>query len=99
MNFTERRVLARQINHQYPGYGWCQRCNLNWQVAPHHTTWFLEDETGGHGASPLCQDCWQECDVETRLSFYRLLWDEYALEGNGYEQGWPLVEQAVRSGK
>lgn len=99
MNLAERRLLARRINHQYAGSGWCQRCNLNWQVTTHHTTWFLEDETGGHGVSPLCEDCWQECTVEERLVFYRLLWDEYAVESSDYEQEWPLVEKAVRAGK
>lgn len=99
-----RRIRARFTNWLHPGWGRCKRCNLNWHDAPGHTTTYLRDETGGSGIFAICQQCWQECSIEERIPYYRLLWVDQQRWVSETEQAdhiekWRLIESAVRQGK
>lgn len=67
-----------------------------WVGVELHSTWYER----GSGMFPLCEGCWAELTPETRLPYYRALWDRWwksASEG-GYEppRPWGRIELAVR---
>lgn len=50
---------------------------------------------------PLCEQCWNELTPETRIPYYRQLYDHWASDDEVKEDLEPFetIEQAVREGK
>lgn len=82
------------------GYSHCGRCKTNWGFVDGHVTQFVSDETDGDwykgangklnaasGIFPLCEQCWSDLTPDTRLPFYRSMFDEQ-------ERRWPEIAYA-----
>jgi hypothetical protein len=85
-------VIAREGE---TGYGRCYQCHRNWKLCRAHSTDFNRES----GCFPLCQECWQELDVEGRLVYYRQLWQDWNREDTYPLEEWTQIEAAVRQGK
>jgi len=78
----------------YPGYGCCGRCQTVWALVKGHST----DYKPGLGCFPLCEKCWKALVPETRLPYYRQLWEEWKRWGEQDESEWQAIEAAVLAG-
>jgi hypothetical protein len=79
----------------YPSYGGCFRCLRQWKiVAPHHTMY-----SDSAGCFPLCGECWRELTPETRLPFYRKLYNQWASELNPCMPTFQDIKNAVMRGE
>jgi hypothetical protein len=58
----------------HPGYSGCKRCYRRWAITKGHHTMYSDSR----GCFPLCKDCWGELTPETRLPFYRQMYDGWA---------------------
>lgn len=83
--------IGRLSDFLVSGYSHCGRCKTNWHYCEGHATRYYQ----GGGCFPLCEKCWAELTPETRLPFYREMFERW----EGVEAGvWPAIERAVRNG-
>lgn len=85
----------------HPGWGACKRCGVTWDVAESHQTRYRgcprPDGTRGAGCFPLCEKCWHELRSPAhRLTYYKQLVEEW---GEGREDDWPVIQEAVLNGE
>jgi hypothetical protein len=86
--FCDERIgIAGQ--RKAPGYGHCERCKTPWKFVDGHVT---SIGTNGKGVFPLCEACWRETDIATRLVYY-----QSAFVRLGWLGSWTEIEQAVRA--
>ena len=81
------RIGARS-HAQNPYSGWCLRCKTSWMMVEVHSTHYAT----GRGCFPLCALCWGELTPETRLPYYRELWESWGPRAN---TTWEPIERAV----
>lgn len=93
LNLAFRRYTAKLHNPHHPGISGCYRCYRNWMICQGHDTQF----NARSAMFPLCEECWQELTPQTRLPYYRQLWDDW---NDSYPKDeWDAIEAAVREGK
>lgn len=75
-NYMKARLaVAPAMQAKFYGFSCCERCGFPWPLVPSHSTWFSVTKNGGRGASPLCEDCWQDLGIgEFRLPYYEASW-------------------------
>ena len=82
----------------FPGYGGCYRCGRSWPICEIHTTAYDD----GAGCFPLCKECWQELTPETRLPYYRKLYNKWERDSARLKiplrYAWDKIEAAVMNG-
>ena len=69
----------------------CERCGRTSNVGKDHLTIYAL----GKGCFPLCEDCWQKLEPETRLPYYRKSFEKWE---HNYAN-WDDVKKAVMEGK
>ena len=89
-----RQKVGRYAQRLAPDYGHCRRCLLPWLFTQGHDTMYVE----GTGCFPLCEKCWLELPAESRLPFYRELYELWQREDEHLET-WSMIEAAVLEGK
>lgn len=68
---TVKAYRARQEN---PGWGYCGRCGMPWNLVETHTTYY----TTTSGCFPLCEECWTALGCgEARIEYYKALIDHW----------------------
>lgn len=73
----ETRIIMGHVSRTVdPGCGFCYRCGRTWRVCAAHDT---ELELG-HGCSALCEECWEELDWETRIPYYKMMFDSWEMD-------------------
>ena len=87
MKLWLRRIIGN-ITKPLTFYGTCGRCNRHWGICEYHVTHFSSSE----GCFPLCEECWQELTPETRLPYYRELWEQ---RGTSSVERWEKIKKAV----
>lgn len=95
-----RRAAGRAARYTTsPGFGWCYRCLMPWNLVESHVTHYGV----GHGCFPLCDWCWPQLTPEERLPYYEELvagWRMDSALDNGAP--WPetltLIRNAVLAG-
>lgn len=85
MSYRVRRLLSPLARLAAPAYSHCLRCKMPWAFVREHITKY-ED---GAGCFPLCQGCWSELDLFSRLMFYAQLWQEWKRGGDLDEMNQP----------
>ena len=93
MKLHFRKLIGNFAQLFNTDYGACGRCNRHWAFCEYHVT----NYTLGNGCFPLCEECWQELTPETRLPYYRELW-EYWAQTSPYpptEEKWEEIKKAV----
>lgn len=64
-----------------PRYSWCMRCGTAWKFVEGRAVYYNKpsesttDKPWGHFA--LCQECWDECDVEERVQHHMAAFNQY----------------------
>lgn len=92
-------------------HGGCLCCHRRWCEVD--MKYHITDDGAGSGAFPLCEECWSSLTPETRLPYYRQLWDQW--RGDLYQcrmgpkermeelaridARWPLIQTALADGK
>ena len=100
MNIKVRRFVGALSRVFCLGWGWCYCCNRTWNICESHST----KMNMGEGCFPLCEDCWKELTPETRLPYYRMLFDAWVSNGDRYDNGrewnetWKIIVSAVEGG-
>ena len=74
------------------GYGACGRCGDTFNWKPWHET----QEDGNRGCLPLCESCWSALTPETRLPYYRELFESWVIQDPAR---WNAMEAAVMAGR
>ena len=96
MNKQIRKILGVISQKVFPQMGSCGSCGMTWNVCEGHSTNYTESS----GCFPLCELCWKELTPETRLPFYRKLWDSWEKENVvDKDNRWKNIEKAVLEGK
>jgi hypothetical protein len=95
-----RAMIERVLS---PGIGYCYRCKRPWRIdhrwgTPYHETRY-EYDNERRGCFPLCESCWTSLTPETRLPYYRRLYESWVAQTpSGYEKyvvDWPTLREAV----
>lgn len=89
-----RRIEGIEARKDAAGYGWCLRCGRPWTICKGHSTEFRD----GIGCFPLCDECWAELAPETRLPYYRQMWNEWEIMAGAVHYEWQDIEEAVMKG-
>ena len=100
MKLKIRRLIGKIANCFLKKCGKCYRCGRQWQICKEHLTPYIE----GHSCFPLCEECWQELTPQTRLPFYRELWELWNSEdendnGVPYSEIWRCLKISVLDGQ
>jgi hypothetical protein len=86
-----RAALERLVA---PGYSTCDRCRRPQRFAPRHDT-MLGPWPESRGASPLCEQCWEDLGTaERRQPYYRALWERWKAHGT-HVATWEEIRNAV----
>ena len=79
--------------------GTCLHCHRVWSaVEPHETPYEFAGHSPMKSCFPLCEECWQELTPETRLPYYRQLFESWEQFGPQQAETWLLIDEAVRRG-
>jgi hypothetical protein len=95
MKLFLRRLIGIYSIIAYLGYGGCMRCWCRWKLAAPHTTMYTNERY----CFPLCGVCWGELTPETRLPFYRKLYNEWSSELSGDLPAFQDIKNAVMRGE
>ncbi len=77
----------------------CSRCHRFWsEVSLHETPYKFVGHIQVATCFPLCEQCWQELTPETRLPYYRALFETWERFGPQPTETWLLIDEAVRKG-
>lgn len=84
---------------RWPGRSHCMRCETAWGAVDGHSTPYNKTS----GMFPLCKACWAELTPDSRLPFYRVLYEQWAFQARlgGYPSNphWSEIEAAVLAGR
>lgn len=90
--------IGRISQFLYPSFGSCGRCKTTWNIIDHHCTNYTERD----GCFPLCEYCWQSLTPETRLPYYRALFErweaDFAEAEIDMDSKWSDIKSAVLAG-
>lgn len=108
LSFLKGRRIGPISWYLGPGYSQCQRCKTTWAfVEPHAVDYALcsdnddsfvepDGKMGGSGIFFLCEQCWNECSVNERVHYARVIFDKSVWEYHhlGKNFGWPFKNEA-----
>ena len=92
MGLRLRKIVGAVARIFSPSYSWCKRCRRPWSICDGHATTYNE----GSGCFPLCEPCWKELTPQTRLPYYRALWQIWTRRD---PKQWEMIKVAVLNGK
>lgn len=76
---TDDTPEAQAARRRNPGSGSCSRCGYPWAEVDPHETWYRWSLEGRRcrACFPLCEACWAGLTAESRIPYYRKLWENW----------------------
>jgi hypothetical protein len=101
MKLFLKRLIGLYSIVAYADVAGCVRCYRRWRLGKQRNSRWLTVEphftmySKSTGCFPLCKECWRTLTPETRLPFYRKLYDRWAKNGHSARPPFETIKDAV----